>query len=261
MLEINCELVKNKIIDFIRNEVGNRGCVIGLSGGIDSSLTAKLAVEALGKEKVYGLIMPERGITREEDVEDAKEFAEELGIGYEVIEINDIVKKILEKRPKVEVLNEKIAVANIKPRVRMILLYYAANLSNRIVLGTGNKTELLIGYFTKYGDGGVDLLPIGDLYKTQVRMLARHMGIPEKIINKTPTAGLWKGQTDEGEIGIKYELLDKILFMLVDRGYSIENIANNLKIGLTIVKKVKDMVDRSEHKRTMPKICKISGIS
>ncbi len=257
MLEIDCELVKRKIVDFIRKETKNKGCVIGLSGGIDSSLTAKLAVEALGKEKVYGLIMPEKGVSREEDIKDAEELAEEIGIRYEVIEISDIVEKIVEKKPKVEVLNEKIAIANIKPRVRMILLYYAANLSNRFVLGTGNKTELLIGYFTKYGDGGVDFLPIGDLYKTQVKMLAKYVNIPEKIINKTPSAGLWKGQTDEGEIGIKYELLDKILFMLVDKGYSTEKTAEELGISLEIVKKVEDMVKRSEHKRNVPKVCRI----
>ncbi len=257
MLEIDCRDVKNKIVDFIRREVGNRGCVIGLSGGIDSSLTAKLAVEALGRKKVYGLIMPEKGVSRESDVKDAKELAEELRIEHEVIEISDIVEKIAEKKPKVEALNERIALANIKPRVRMILLYYAANLSNRLVLGTGNKTELLIGYFTKYGDGGVDLLPIGDLYKTQVRILARYVGIPEKIIKKIPTAGLWKGQTDEGEIGIKYELLDKILFLLVDKGYSDEKTAEELKISLETVKKVREMIKGSEHKRMAPKVCRI----
>ncbi|MDD5615310.1 MAG: NAD+ synthase [Candidatus Methanoperedens sp.] len=210
--------MKYMITDFIRQKVreaGSSGAVIGLSGGIDSALTAYLAVEALGADKVLGLLLPEKGITPKQDIDDATEVAKILGIEHKIIDISEVLSSFSSSIPDYE-RNNLLSNGNLKARTRMCILYYHANLMHRMVVGTGNKTELLIGYFTKYGDGGVDIEPIGCLYKTQVRGLSRLMGVPARIIEKTPTAGLWHGQTDEKELGVTYEVADKILTMLVD---------------------------------------------
>ncbi len=244
---------KQKIEDFIAKEVEKakaRGGIVALSGGIDSSLIATLASRVID---LKALILPEVGVNRPEDIEDAKSLVKTLEIDYEVIEINPILEKIKEARA----VKDKIAWANVKPRVRMLLNYLVANEEKRIVLGTGNKTELLLGYFTKYGDGGVDILPIGDLYKTQVRQLARFVGVPEKIIEKPPSAGLWKGQTDEAELGATYEVMDRILYLLVDKGLAKEKVAEELGIELSLVERLERKMEENEHKRKMPKILKI----
>lgn len=249
--------IKDKIVAFIRHKVAESdasGAVIGLSGGIDSTLTAYLTVEALGSENVMGLLLPEKGLTSERDIDDALEVVKILGIRHEIIEISPVLNSF----SKAISYYDKTALSangNLKARTRMCILYYHANLLRRMVVGTGNKTELLLGYFTKYGDGGVDIEPLGGLYKTQVRGIARYMGIPSRIIDKTPTAGLWKGQTDEGELGVTYETADRILTMLVDE-----------KKSAAAVKKVfpPDYVDRlvalmraNEHKRNPPESCEI----
>ncbi|MEM2715772.1 MAG: NAD(+) synthase, partial [Candidatus Thermoplasmatota archaeon] len=152
---------------------------------------------------------------------------------------------------------DEITLGNIKARLRMIFLYQFANSKNALVCGTSNKTELMIGYFTKYGDGASDILPIGDLYKTQVYQLARYVGIPEEILKKPPTAGLWKGQTDEKELGISYEKLDKILYGL-ERQKSFEEISKIAEVSIEEVKRIYGMVKKTEHKRKFPVIPKIS---
>ncbi len=250
---------KERIIDFIRNEVNNARAsygIVAVSGGIDSALTLYLSKQALG-DRVIALIMPERGVTRKEDVRDAIELAENLNVKYYKIEINEIVKAFKKVFPRIRGKNRLIAYGNLKARIRMCLNYLVANLKNGLVIGTGNKTELLLGYFTKYGDGGVDILPIGDLYKTQVRQLARYVGIPEKIINKTPTSGLWKGQTDEGELGMSYDIIDKILYKLYDEKKDIDSVSNELNIDKSVVIKFKEMVEKNVHKRQAPKILKL----
>ncbi len=214
----NYPTIKETITTFISQKVqesGSSGAVIGLSGGIDSSLTAYLAVEALGADKVLGLLLPEKGISSEQDINDAMEVVRLLGIEHKTIDISKVLNSFSSTIPEFD-KNNLLAGGNLKARTRMCILYYHANLMRRMVVGTGNKTELLLGYFTKYGDGGVDIEPIGGLYKTQVRGLSRHIGVPARIIDKTPTAGLWPGQTDEGELGVTYEVADKILAMLVD---------------------------------------------
>jgi NAD+ synthase len=261
-LDINPEDVSEKIASFIREKVEEanaNGVVIGLSGGVDSSTVAFLSVKALGPEKVLGLIMP-TDVTKREDIEDAKTVAELLKIKYETINISPILKTFKEVFKSCEHFDEKdiIAFGNIHARVRMIVLYYHANRLNRLVAGTGNKSEFLIGYFTKYGDGGVDILPIGDLYKTQVRQLAKYLGVPERIIMKTPSAGLWKGQTDEGEIGVSYELLDKILHGLIDLKMDSKLLSETLKIPVETIVRVEEMIRKSEHKRNMPSVAKLS---
>ncbi|HMK45184.1 MAG TPA: NAD(+) synthase, partial [Methanocella sp.] len=189
-----------------------------------------------------------------QDMKDAEAMAKDLGIDYETIEIGDLVEAVYKKRPSVGPKECRLAYANVKPRVRMIMNYFAANLDGRIVLGTGNKTELLMGYFTKYGDGGVDILPIADLYKTRVRQMARHVGVPEPIIKKAPSAGLWAGQTDEAEMGATYEEIDSVLYSVFDLGMSLDRVERATGVDDGIIKMVMEQVKISEHKRNMPPI-------
>ncbi len=252
------EKVTNRIVDFIRNTVKSAnadGVVIGISGGIDSATTAFLCVKALGKDRVLGLIMPEKGVTKEEDVEDALEICKILGIRHKLVYINPMVEAFLKNLNK----GSDIAVANLKPRIRMIINYYHANTLNYLVAGTGNKSELLTGYFTKYGDGGVDFLPIGDLYKTEVFELARYLGVPEKIIKKTPSAGLWVGQTDEDELGITYAKLDTILKAL-EKGYKPDEIPEKFNVSSDEVKHVIELLEKNKHKREMPPVVKLRDL-
>lgn len=212
------EKAKETIVDFIRvktQEAGINGAVIGLSGGIDSSLVAYLTVEALGHENVLGIHLPELNVTSAEDVLDATEVADRLNIEFKTIDISEVISAFMYSMPESDDASP-LTNGNLKARIRMSILYYYANLSNRMVIGTGNKTEIMLGYYTKYGDGGVDIEPIGDLYKTEVMELSRMMGIPEGIITKSPSAGLWIGQTDEEELGISYVVVDKLLRMLLD---------------------------------------------
>lgn len=244
----------NVIKSFIKarvNEADASGVVIGLSGGLDSAVTTKLCVEALGKEKVSCLLLPTE-VTPEDDTNDAVALAKNLKVKHKIINISGIVEKIasiIHGKGKKEM-------GNIHARTRMTVLYYFANKKNYLVVGSGNKTELLMGYFTKHGDGACDILPLGDLYKTQVREIAKHLKIPEKIINKTPRAGLWAGQTDEKELGIRYEMLDKILYGM-EKGLKNNEIAKSLDIPVSEIKRIKNIVASTKHKRKMPEIARI----
>lgn len=249
--------IKNKLISFIRLKVegaGAKGAIIGLSGGIDSTLTAYLSVEALGAENVMGILMPEKGLTSRQDIDDALEVVKLLGIEHRITEISKVLQSFSSVIPDFD-KTARSASGNLKARTRMCILYYHANLMNRMVVGTGNKTELLLGYFTKYGDGGVDIEPIGCLYKTQVRGLARYMGVPARIIDKVPTAGLWQGQTDEGELGVTYEIADKILAMLVDEKQDISAVKK--KFPPEQVDRLVGLMRANEHKRMPPEACEI----
>jgi len=239
----------SRISAWIRERViqaGAQGVVLGMSGGLDSSVTAVLCKKAF-PETTLGLILP--CFSSKEDVEHAKMVASKFGIKTKVIDISDIFRSflnILEGREydgdaKGEI---NIAVANLKPRLRMICLYYFANKLNYLVVGTGNKSELSIGYFTKYGDGAVDILPLGDLLKTEERRLAEELGIPKEIIEKVPTAGLWEGQTDEGEIGMSYKDLDEIITALEHSDFSRIH-----RLDPEMVERVKRMMEKSSHKR------------
>lgn len=242
--------VERKIISFIKEQVkeaGATGAVVGLSGGLDSSATAILCTKALGKKNVMGLFLPESNVTSTRDLTDARSVANSLGVKFKVLDITSILGEFKKH------LNEfKVGVrhaANLKPRVRMIVLYYYANSLNRLVVGTGNRSELRAGYFTKYGDGGVDILPIGCLYKTQVRQLAKHLGVPNEIMDKVPTAGLWPGQTDEEELGITYEALDMI-YAGLDLGLGTS--AMSRAVGVKEAK-VKELI--AKEKKAAHKLC------
>ncbi len=236
----------SRISEWIRERVkdaGAKGVVMGMSGGLDSSVTAVLCKKAF-PDTSLGLIMP--CFSSKEDVEHAKIVAKKFGIETKEMDISDIFKfflNTLEGREYDRNVNEEIdiAVANLKPRLRMICLYYFANKLNYLVVGTGNKSELSVGYFTKYGDGAADILPLGDLLKTEERELAEWLDIPKQILEKVPSADLWTGQTDESEIGMSYDVLDRILLAMESGDFS--------GCDPELVEKVKQMMKASRHKR------------
>ncbi|MBP1986191.1 NAD+ synthase [Halolamina salifodinae] len=251
--EAELETAREEIVSFIQDTVdgaGAEGAVLGLSGGIDSTLTAYLAVEALGEEGLHGLTMPAR-VSDEELMSDAEAVAESLGIPYDVIEIEPIAEKFDDAYP--EGVGDKTAAGNVRVRTRAVLNYYVANTENRIVLGTGNRSEAMTGYFTKYGDQAVDCNPIGDLYKQQVRQLAAHVGVPHELVMQTPTAGMWESQTDEAEMGLNYDHLDAVLALHVDGPLSRAATVRYVD-GVTEdhVDRVVELVEGSAHKRSMP---------
>ena len=258
VLKIDAEKVKNKICRFISEYIeksGADGAVVCLSGGLDSSLICFLTSEAIGADHVRGLVLPEKGVTKERDVNDALRVARMRGVRCDVIDITNIVRSFYSAIPIYDA-DDLISAGNVKARVRMVVAYYYANRFNFIVVGSGNRSELLTGYFTKYGDGGVDILPLGGLYKTQVRQLALYVGVPEDIVWKTPSAGLWVGQTDEDELGVTYDILDLILYGF-EHGMRAEEIAEELQLPVGKVLDVLEMVRRSKHKREPPMIFKM----
>jgi len=243
---------REHITAFIKEQLDAAGverAVLGLSGGVDSSLVAHLAVEAIGAENLHGLVMPS-SVNDEATMSDAERVAMELGIEYDVIEINPIVDTFLDAYPEAE--GEKMAVGNVRVRARAVLNYLVANTENALVLGTGNRTESLTGYFTKYGDGAVDCHPIANLYKQQVRQLARHVGVPQEIAERTPTAGMWVDQTDEGELGVEYDTLDSILALAIEGKVGTSATARIVGVDREIVERVRDLFEQSGHKRSMP---------
>jgi NAD+ synthase len=233
--------VHQRLVKWIEEKVLQakaQGMVLGLSGGLDSSLVATLAVEALGKENVLGLFLPCNSDRK--DLIDAEMVAKKLKIQTKLLDLSPIYTNLLKILPKGDLISQ----ANLKPRLRMMILYYYANMLNYLVAGTGNKSEISVGYFTKYGDGAADILPLGDLYKSEVKKLAALVGVPKHIVNKVPSAGLWKGQTDEGEIGITYPELEKILIAL-EKGK---------KTFGKKTAKVKKMAQKAQHKLKMPEV-------
>jgi len=260
---LNYDAALSRILEFIKDKVHDAdlsGVVIGLSGGVDSSVTVTLAVKALDKDKVHGLILPDKRTTPKEDVDDAVEIAKNLGIKYHVIEISKVYDSLADSMPFYSP-GDNVANGNIRARVRMIILYYYANINRLMVCGTSDKSELLLGYYTKYGDGGSDILPIGDLYKTQVRVLAKKIGLPKKIYSKPSSPRLWPGQMAENELGLSYEVIDTILFYYFNLRMDIDKIHLETEIPRDLIIKIIKRVLVNEHKRMTPPIPKISGIS
>ena len=258
VLEINLSEVENIIKRFIKGYIKNNGfegIIIGLSGGVDSSTIAALSCSAIGNENVTGLILPEKETYNINDINDAKFVAEKFKIKVETLNISESLESFYKNIPIFD-YKDKVSKGNIKARIRMIYLYYYANKFNKLVCGSSDKSETMIGYFTKWGDGGADIAPIMDLYKTQVRSLAIHLGIPKRIALKPASPNLWLNQSAEKELGMKYEILDLVLYG-IEHMMTIENIASNLNIDKSLVLKIKKRVLSSEHKRRMPLTTKI----
>ncbi len=244
--------IQEKIGSFLMEEIRERksqGVIFGLSGGIDSAVIAMLCAKFV-REKSLALIMPDSKITPESDTEDAIKIIDSVHLEYKLIDIGFIHKeysKYIEPNP--------LAFGNLGARVRSNILYYYANARNYLVLGSEDRSEFLIGYFTKYGDGAADLLPIVSLYKTQIREFARFLDIPSNIISKPSGPRLWEGHTAEAEIGLTYEEIDSILYCTTDKNLSIDDTAKITEIPISDVDKIYQMHKRSEHKRITPKAC------
>ena len=223
-----------------------------MSGGIDSTLVVHLACEAVGRENVFGIIMPS-ATTPPEDSIHGIEIAESLGIDYRKIPIDSILNEYLSLT---QLKEDTLAIGNLKARIRMSIIYYYANAKNYLVSGTGNRSEILIGYFTKHGDGACDMEPIGDLYKSEVYRLSEYLNIQEEIIKKPPRAGLWANQTDEDEIGMSYNLLDQILYLYSEKDMENTEIAERLDISADDVDMIIEKIIRSEHKSKVPQLPK-----
>jgi NAD+ synthase len=261
---MNFESASQEIIDFIKKETEireSKGIVLGMSGGIDSTVLAYLATRAIGSKNVKGLILPDESVTPPDDIEDALTICSILNIDYEKMSINKPKDSFLET---IKYKNDTLLAGNLVARIRMCILYYYSGQMGRLVLGSSNKTELMLGYFTKFGDGAADLLPLGDLYKTQLFGLAKFLEIPESIIQKKSSARLWTEQFTEDELGLPFVQLDKILQCF--EAYS--NVSHD-DIGRAIhkefpeispdaIQKIQWRIAHNQHKIVFPAICKIS---
>ena len=243
ILSLNYEKIVYQITKFISEQVKSRkknGVVIGLSGGLDSSVCLVLACKALGNNRIFGLIMPERGQTPQKDINNAYDLAHKLRIKHKEIHFERAKKILLSNLP-----NDKLSGGNLSARLRMAFLYHYAGKSNLLVLGTSDKSELMIGYFTKFGDGGADILPLGGLYKSQVKILGKKLGLSEHIINQPSSPRFWKGHVAEKELGLAYHEIDTIL------QYYLENNMASCNLSKKKKKLVTDMVRKSQHKREL----------
>lgn len=239
--------ISEQIAVWLREQLASAGAdgfVFGLSGGVDSATAAALAARAVGPEHTLGALLPCH--SQPEDARLARLVAETFGIPTVTVDLSEAYDALMAVLPPSD---RRLATANVKPRLRMIAWYYLSNSHNYLVLGAGNKSELMVGYVTKWGDGGVDLLPLGDLYKTQVWELARELGVPQEVVERPPTAGLWPGQTDEGEMGITYAELDRVL-AAIESG-------DTFGIAPATLEKVQGMVARSAHKRALPPVFRV----
>jgi NAD+ synthase len=255
-LTINTDLAQRILTGFIRSEITRAGfshAVVALSGGIDSALSCYLAAQALGSENVLAVRMPYRS-SSPDSLEHAQQVIDQLGVPSLTIPITEMVEPLFERFPDMSQMRRGNAMA----RARMIVIYDQSEAFRGLVVGTGNKTEILLGYTTLYGDAACALNPLGDLYKTQLRQLARALGIPSAIVDKPPSADLWLGQTDEGELGFTYEQADQLLYLLVDQRYSPEDC---IEAGFaeSFVKAVVERMRRNHFKRILPPIAKLSN--
>lgn len=257
LLKIDAEATKRKIASFIKDYVeksGVEGVVLGVSGGVDSCTAAALASLALRGERVLGLFLPEKETYKTTDEEHVRLIHKKFGFQLKTLDITSILDSYYAALP---VSNNKLAKGNLKARTRMVIIYYYANKLNRIVCGSSDKSETMMGYFTKWGDVAADISPLMDLYKSQVRQLAQHIGLPNEIVTKPPSPNLWPNHFAEEELGIKYEILDLILYGL-EHFMETDYIAKQLGVSIELVEGVKRRWLGNEHKRRMPLTVKLS---
>ncbi len=255
-LSINTDLAREILAGFIKSEitrVGMSRAVIGLSGGIDSALSLALAVDALGKDNVLAVRMPYKASSKD-SLDHAQLLIDQLGVPSKTIEITDMVEPLFTLNPDMS----KLRKGNIMARERMIVIYDLSEVFKGLVVGTSNKTEILLGYSTLFGDSANALNPIGDLYKTQVRQLSRAMNVPSPIVDKPPSADLWEDQTDEGELGFTYSEADRLLYLLVDQRYSPQE-AMEAGFDEKFVNAVTTRIRHNQFKRMLPPIAKVSN--
>jgi NAD+ synthase len=255
-LSINPDHIRKVLTDFLKSEItraGYKNGVIGVSGGIDSAVTLILAAEALGKEHVLAAIMPYRTSNPASET-DAKMLAGMLGVRSERVDISPMADAYLDRKP----VTDPVRRGNVMARQRMIVLYDLSARDKALVIGTSNKTEILLGYGTLFGDTACAVNPLGDLYKTQVRSLAKAIGVPGNIIDKKPSADLWEGQTDEGEMGFTYDQADRLLCYMVDERRNDNELAD-LGFEKSFVERVRRMIQRNQFKRTPPLIANVSN--
>ena len=255
-LSINTELARGILTGWLKDELNRMGftkAVIGLSGGIDSALSCYLAAEALGPQNVLAVRMPYK-TSSQESLDHAQMIIDRLGVQALTIPITEMADPLIERFPDMNSMRK----GNIMARQRMIVLYDQSAAWNGLVIGTGNKTEILLGYSTLYGDSACALNPLGDLYKTQVRQLSAALQVPEIVVTKPPTADLWLGQTDEGELGFTYAEVDRLLYLLVDQRYSPQD-CMDAGYAHDFVEKVVERIRRNQFKRVLPPIAKLSN--
>ncbi len=258
VLELDLPEVEKRISRFIKEYVENAGAegiMLGLSGGIDSATTAAISSLSIGGSKVTGLLLPEKETYNTTDIDDAKFVAEKYGLKSQICDITPVLEGFYKTIPIFDQA-DKLCKGNIKARTRMIYLYYYANKRNKIVCGSSDKSETMMGYFTKWGDVAADISPLMDLYKTQVRKLAEHLGIPPELAAKPSTPALWPNQLAETELGIEYETLDLILYGL-EKFMTTEEIAQQLSVKKPVVENVKSRWLAVEHKRRLPLVPKL----
>ena len=255
-LAIQPDLTRRLLIEFIRNETRKFGferVVLGLSGGIDSALSATLATEALGAENVVALILPYKTSSPESEAH-ARLLIEQLGLPHDKIDITTMAEPLFDHYKEISNLRR----GNTLARLRMVMVFDRSSAENALVLGTSNKTEYLLGYTTWFGDSAASIQPLGDLYKTQVRALARAVGVPTPIIEKKPSADLWPGQTDESEMGLEYDLVDQVLYLLVDERLDPERVIS-MGFERALVERVVRTVRNMQYKRVTPIIAKVGS--
>lgn len=255
-LTIDFDITLGLLTEFVRDEIAKAGfgrLILGLSGGLDSAVVAYLSVRAIGKENVVAVIMPYK-TSNQENIKDANEIVDNLSLKNHHIDITPQIDSYFEKFPDADFSRR----GNKMARERMSILYDLSVLEKALVIGTSNKSEILLGYGTIFGDLACAINPLGDLYKTQVRILARHLGVPEKIISKVPSADLFAGQSDEGDFGFTYDDVDKLLYLLVDERYTPVQ-CEKAGFGKSLIDKVIDMIIRNQFKRSTPLFAKLSN--
>jgi NAD+ synthase len=259
--QLNIDPVKTtlQVTEFINKVLKStnlKNVIVSVSGGIDSAVALSSSTKAIGPQNVIALTLPECDITPKEDVEDVMQLCEMIGVTCEQIEITNLLHVIRENIPEFDPTN-RVAYGNMKARLRMLITYYYANIKKALVVGTSNKTELYLGYYTKYGDGGVDIMPLADLYKCQVRAIGMYLGLPDNIIRKPASARLWANQDTETELGISYDNLDLIVYAHT-KGWSPSKIAAETGIKKSKIVEIVNRIAVNEHKRVTPAILRLS---